>query len=265
MESPVGPVEAVFIVGAGYSGSTLLSMLLGASADAVAVGELRAFDRFIAESNPCSCGRRAHDCSFWRPLCDEIGSTAPLLYAASDRRSFLDRGADLFRMVARRAGRRVAIDSSKWPQWAEGMIARDVDALIVHLIRHPAATVHSHRSRGTSLAQAIAIWRRRASEGRALADRCQRATLVRYEDMVAEPEPTLRRLCQAAGIGFSPMMLVAPYGDGHHLIAGNPMRFAPQPVHPASQSWQTELRPETIAQIRAATEDLATSFAYAWQ
>lgn len=58
----------VFILAASHSGSTLLSMLVGAHPDACCVGELKATSLSNPEEYRCSCRSRIKECGFWRKV-----------------------------------------------------------------------------------------------------------------------------------------------------------------------------------------------------
>jgi hypothetical protein len=68
--------RVIYIAGAGYSGSTLLSFLLNSSPEIASVGE--ATGPHLAEKNqptfPCSCGAVLKDCEFWREIGDQMRS-----------------------------------------------------------------------------------------------------------------------------------------------------------------------------------------------
>lgn len=54
-----------YILGCGYSGSTLLAMLLGSQPEATTVGEMRAPVIGQPETYLCSCGEHIKKCGFW--------------------------------------------------------------------------------------------------------------------------------------------------------------------------------------------------------
>ncbi len=58
-------IKVIYILGAGSSGSTLLSLLLGAHSRMVNVGEISHIDRYRALDLNCGCGERVSKCSFW--------------------------------------------------------------------------------------------------------------------------------------------------------------------------------------------------------
>lgn len=67
-----GKIRLVYILSASHSGSTMLSMLLGAHPEICTVGELKAtslgdIDRYI-----CSCRKRIRECPFWMGISQDM-------------------------------------------------------------------------------------------------------------------------------------------------------------------------------------------------
>lgn len=58
----------LYLVGTGYSGSTLLSFLMNAHPDVVSVGEATGPYELVEDqrSYPCSCGATLSECEFWK-------------------------------------------------------------------------------------------------------------------------------------------------------------------------------------------------------
>lgn len=58
--------KVIYIASTSYTGSTLLSILLGSHPDATTVSELKGINRGLsAETYDCSCGQKMSECSFW--------------------------------------------------------------------------------------------------------------------------------------------------------------------------------------------------------
>lgn len=65
---------------------------------------------------------------------------------------------------------------------------------------------------------------------------------VRYEDLCADPERMLRRLCDWLGLAFSEAMLsLRP--PQHHTIAGNKIRLQRSMAIQVDESWHHRLSP----------------------
>jgi hypothetical protein len=66
------PVNAVYILSAGRSGSTLLNLILGSHPRAFAVGEITILPRFIELDSLCSCGDTVTSCVKWSEIIAEL-------------------------------------------------------------------------------------------------------------------------------------------------------------------------------------------------
>lgn len=64
--------KVVYIASVGYSGSTLLDMLLGAQEDFFSLGEVTLLARYARSGENCTCGNAVSDCDFWRRVENQI-------------------------------------------------------------------------------------------------------------------------------------------------------------------------------------------------
>lgn len=70
---PLDKIKLLYLVSAPYSGSTLVSLLLGSHPDIATVGELSGPDpRIPSQEYPCSCGVTLVNCPFWREITDRM-------------------------------------------------------------------------------------------------------------------------------------------------------------------------------------------------
>jgi hypothetical protein len=65
--------KLAYLLAASHSGSTLLTMLLGAQPGACTVGELKATHMGDADSYRCSCREKIRDCLFWQEIGKAMG------------------------------------------------------------------------------------------------------------------------------------------------------------------------------------------------
>jgi Sulfotransferase family len=66
--------QVVFIISSGHSGSTLLSMILGAHPNIVAVSEISWFNQWVVSNRLCSCGLAVKSCPLWSAVLARIVS-----------------------------------------------------------------------------------------------------------------------------------------------------------------------------------------------
>jgi hypothetical protein len=163
------PLKIIYIAGAGRSGSTLLSNILGQLPGAVTVGELYyLWERGMRENILCGCGASFRDCPFWRDVLnraqaalgsDDVGRLLesgihgartrhiPFLLTAAGRQRFAAASRPFIRLlchiytaVQEKTGCDCLIDASKFPTY--GFLLTQiphVEVSIVHLIRDPRA------------------------------------------------------------------------------------------------------------------------------
>jgi len=126
------------------------------------------------------------------------------------------------------------------------------DAHVIFMVRDPRDTVRSTRSAfGTSLGGAIAQWRGAFASWRRYADRVE---TVRYEDLVGEPERTLRRVCDRIGEPYVSSMTEfhrsPPRGEQvdhpHHTRLQRPIDAR------SVGRWTAELPRPAVARVEAA-------------
>lgn len=178
---------------------------------------------------------------------------------AMDLASYTDTLGRLYRAVQVVSGATVLVDSGK--HVASVFVLRhvsSVDLRLVHLVRDSRGVAHSwtklKRRSIVGESEYMARWHPGQSAGRylfynallhALKMAGQRQALIRYEDLVADPEPVLGRavqLCDVGGRGFG-------FLDGrdaqlveNHQVGGNPMRFRTGRVSlVADETWRQDL------------------------
>jgi hypothetical protein len=143
------------------------------------------------------------------------------------------------------SGAQLVVDSSKMPAYAALLMRADVDLHCVQVVRDPRGVANSlgksvarpevregddlmHR---TGVAES-ALWWSTFDVVTALLATLGRVpfTTVRYEDFMAEPSATVRRVLEFAGVPVTPADLTHIRGDrlvleANHQVAGNPVRF----------------------------------------
>src|SRR5204862_393593 len=124
------------------------------------------------------------------------------------------------------AGREPSRTSAVWSSWsprsapssrrrtdAKGMVRIEralPEARFVHLIRDGRDVALARRKSSVdppTPGRVARRWQQRIERAREQAPRLRHYTEVRYEDLVLESEPTLRRICEFAELDFEPAML----------------------------------------------------------
>ncbi|WP_165966181.1 sulfotransferase [Actinomadura sp. 7K534] len=191
------PPTSVFIVGTLFSGSTLLGRdLTTRIRKAHYVGELNNFTQFPGLSHEGTGRTMCGPCSI-------LGKTCRHFTGALRDRVGHDDILGMHEQFARSLGASAIIDGSKYVAWLrhalEQQLAGPADRPTPHVIvtvRNPIAFAISHRNRtGEALWQGAGIWRDTYVDALRTANTHGLPSLVmRYEDYMADPERSLRRL-----------------------------------------------------------------------
>jgi len=306
--------KVLFIIGKGRSGSTVLDNALGQLEGFFSAGEIwRRWRWRPLDTYECGCGHSLRECPIWstalelthEELVSEFGSDTSLSDVLRWEKSVLrwkkvgrllrqkpDRlvrwpeldaltrsARALYRSIARAAGSRVIVDSTKWPANPGPLgLVPGIQPFAVHLMRDPRAVAFSWQRKkfypaydepmpnfGPASSSASWIARNLVAEvtRRRLRDR---ARLIRYEDFVAEPRAVFKSIVQL--VGESPETL--PFQDERtllldvsHTVMGNPSRFRTGPVEIRSDDeWQSELSRGGKAAVTLLTLPLLKAYRY---
>lgn len=142
------------------------------------------------------------------------------------------------------------------------------EARIVHLIRDGRDVALSYSERfGVSTLKAITLWRSRTraarDAGQALGG--SRYREVKYEDLVANPQSTLRDVCSFIGIPFSDRML-SHAEHTEHMLARMPDRRhhlnVARPLTIGLRDWRTQMPAHVIRACGILAGDLLDELGY---
>jgi hypothetical protein len=192
----------------------------------------------------------------------------PMLLARRRRRSlafrhYAEATTRLFDTIAALSGCPVVVDSSKAPRRAYALTQTPgLDVRLIHLVRDPRGVCYSMTKalrkdleagvgidrpgwpiRKTAmhwmLRTTIAAWIRRRHGA-------DRAILVRYEDLVADPLTTLERIGVATGLDLSEVARGLAQGQTirpRHVAIGNQMRMAKEIRVQIDDEWARSMHP----------------------
>jgi Sulfotransferase family len=148
------------------------------------------------------------------------------------------------------------------------------DALYVHLVRDgrdaalsflgmPPGIVTETWAHPRTVAQFACQWRTEVAAAQQLGARVGPARYLelRYEDLVAEPEQALRRICGHAGLPFEPAML--DYAESVDVSAKPHQQSLKKPPTTGLRDWRTQLSPAEVESFEEVAGDLLRSLGYA--
>lgn len=241
MTTPAKHPNVLLVVGAARSGSTLVSMLLGATEGVCNAGEISHYwDRGLTLNHFCGCGVRVRSCGFWNAVAERAGFD--LDPAEAERANVelrqcvrrysvwrpgrpdrtapsLERTRRLYASIAESSGSDWIVDSSKQPIYARYLI----DALgrdrvhVLHIVRDPRGVAYSAAKRrlkadagdGTSYmvqrgySQSALNWVKVQLSAEALRRSCGSYHRLRYEDLCAAGEAPLADILRDLDAGLA--------------------------------------------------------------
>jgi Sulfotransferase family len=147
---------------------------------------------------------------------------------------------------------------------ADRIVADHPEAHVLNVVRNPWAAYAETKKRPVplSLAHYLSGWTVHLQHALALADRFPgRVHVLRYEDLVADPRPTLRDLLGRMGIGDSPT-LSQPSWNGRPLREVYPWGTIRVPTAEANRATAAELGPEEHDEVRRRAGPLLRALGY---
>jgi hypothetical protein len=183
--------------------------------------------------------------------------------------------AAVYEAYAERRGKRRWGDKTPMYMQRLGMLERLFpDALYVHLVRDgrdaaisflamPAGIVTETWAHPRDAAGFACQWRAEVTAARRLGARVgpRRYLELRYEELVADPERELRRICDFAGLAFEPGML--EYAGGVDVSAKPHQQSLKRPPTSGLRDWRAQMSPADVAAFETVAGDLLRELGYA--
>ncbi len=142
------------------------------------------------------------------------------------------------------------------------------EARFIHLVRDGRDVVLSLRDQPfapSSFTGAAEYWSGRVRRARQAGERLgtERYVEVRYEDLVADPERELTKLCEFVGLGYTPAMLA--YENVSRIPLTDKMRTSGviRPPGGSRRDWRTQMTPRQLSVVEAVAGDQLEAFGYA--
>jgi hypothetical protein len=192
------------------------------------------------------------------------GTTLPDYMSHRFRKALTNRLA-LYDAVRATTRSTVIIDASK--EYLTGLTLyqmRPDDIRLILLVRDGRAVFYSNLKRGFGRSHSLQAWDRYYSHAMPLLTRNvppQHRLLIRYEDLMSEPERQLRRLSSFLDLEYSPSML-DPSTKQHHITSGNNMRFTSGAPVRIDEKWRTALDGDSRTYFERHAGKLNRSFGF---
>lgn len=207
---------APFVVGVGRSGTTLLRLMLDAHPELAIPAETHFVPDLLEREAECRVASELVDAIVSARTWHDFGLEEEAFRAAVDERGAHGAPAVLRVFYA------LCAEAEGKPRWGDktpGYVKRMrpiahalEEARFVHLIRDGRDVALSRLARGMGAGKPIGdvadLWKRRIENARKQAKRLRgRYVEVRYEDLVRDPEASLRRICELIELDYDPAML----------------------------------------------------------
>jgi len=294
--SETPPPAAPFIVGVGHSGTTLLRLMLDAHPELAIPPETNFLPELIdltrgGEASPEQVTRLLTEHRRW----GDFGLEAEQLHGrlrAAGRLTPRAAARCFYELYAEGQGKPRWGDKS--PRYAGKMVklGRNLpEARFIHLIRDGRDVALSRlRKRGDDPAQvadAARKWRNRILRARKRSPKVSHYTEARFEELVADTEPTLRRICEFSQLEWDPAVLdyherseermaemahALPAKDGRKRQASEAVlaerrakrhQLVTEPPRPERlEVWRRKMTPECLAAFEAEAGDLLSELGY---
>jgi hypothetical protein len=193
-------MQIVLVLGTPYSGSTLLDMLLGNTAEAFSLGEITSAFRPTKKvhlDRLCSCG--AASCGRWDRWADLPARDAHRAIAETERVTTL-------------------IDSSKYLTWASDVVRWNPDATIRAVVTYKTPAQFATSATKHGFTRPFLTYTRYHKR----LDNLEIPYVTSsFDDLVADPAGTLKALRTAAGMAYASGDEDLRTARSHHF-AGNP-------------------------------------------
>lgn len=256
MSTKPNRLKIIYIATLGYSGSTLIDLLINNHSAVQSTGEVMFLDEWMNNNLLCSCKSKIRDCSFWN---DVIGRINDRDYYITDSKidSFIQkytnfsfirkskqfqyamRTYELFKAVQEITGAKYVLDSSKILGRLKLLALSDLfEIWVIHLIRNGLAVACSHlvpkdrpsydngmKTKTVPVYKTAIKWAlfNRAAE-KYQGTKNIRFFKLRYEDLVKQPVDTMQTIFEWLGLEC-PHIINYPITDNIHNISGSRWRY----------------------------------------
>jgi len=236
--------KVIFVTGAEHSGTSLLSMMLSVTNDALFAGEVercRSSDEHVC----LTCGS---DCPIWKDF-------------------LWHRGESAHEMIAQKSGASIIIDSTKQPvSWiAEQTVLLtelEIPCALILLMRDPRAVIAESFKKEPliTIEQHTKNWYTKTGAREKLfrnVSTSHTAIRVRYEELTQKAEETVRTICESIKLPFDERMLYPGKAHQHRLVRKVGTKKRIDETLPFAKkfhkNWKDELDDETIKHIEEIT------------
>lgn len=178
----------------------------------------------------------------------------------------IDKTVKVYEAFAKVANKDVVVDSSKvYLRAIELYRKMEAGLKTIFLVRDGRAVTASYMRHGFSLQASVDVWLNHNSRSLPLLHKYineKDFMVLRYEDLITNPERELKRICQLVGIEYQEAMLDFT-STLHHNVSGNNIRFLKSSKLVLDEKWRKVLSSEQLAYFENRAGSMNRQFGYA--
>ncbi len=264
-------ISPIFIVGSSRSGTTLLQQILNSHRNIAVYGEVHYFNEIVQLKKDAPDLKKAEDMErFFRLLPERAYHVRHLPYSEdvlTKTRERLERSEnptyDLFfrilleEFAQRKQAKRIGEKTNEHIRYLEEMFALFPRAKVVHIVRDPRDVVASMVGMPWASNDVVVNalrWRAEVRAAQRYRSEHRRYYELRYEDLIADPEGSIRKICEFVEEEFDPSMLQY-HKEASRFIKDEPWKERTSTAidSRAKERWRRELSPGQVALIQLIT------------
>ena len=266
-------MKSVFIAGCGRSGTTLLGAMLGAHSDCICTPESQfkvdVFEYLTSAEGPVIDISAALNMirNHWRFRIWDLSLGADPPQEVTSYPELMEWIVKMFGQGVGRPNSNIWIDHTPGNRkYVNILFDLFPESKMIHIVRDGravAASIMPLDWGASTIDRAAHFWQSKVSQGLAAESYSKdRVVRVNYEELVLEPEETLRKLCLFIGIEYEPAMIegkgfkVPNYTQKHHSLVGR------KPASERVKAWETSLTDRQVEIFESIAGKLLSDLGY---
>lgn len=200
------------------------------------------------------------------PILETIRDTVLWLSTGWRRqlRTIAERNVALVETVTKVTNSQILIDSSKLPRRLKFLLRiPELEVKVIYLVRDGRGVVHTYiNDNGWSVEKSAIEWRRDVQAEEKLLARLDSGMWrqVRYEDLCADPQAELQKLC--VFLNLDPSRVNMDFRSAGLHVFGNKMRLSSERTICLDDKWRTELTDSQVSTIEHIAGDQLRRYGY---
>lgn len=241
-------ISLIYLLGAGRSGTTLLSTLLNNHSNIKTIGEMHQFYEHIQLHKNCSCGLKLEECSNWKNIIESLeikkeeihkiveyldqkeshSNILKLIFKKSPNKKYLSYQDKYFEPIIQESKKEWLLDSSKYiARYLLLKKSKKIRIKGIYAVRDVRGVVNSFGKKvqtQKSPLSAIAYYLTINFFGQLICWMDKGVIKIRYEDLTKNPEEVLSKIYNHIFDQDQNMISLPNKFEMPHIIGGNRMK-----------------------------------------